>query len=69
MGSRSTLKFAEVSEKDFLDYKWQTMHSVYDEKKLSEIIKDIAPDEFIKAACQGFSKVPMAGGGGKRFIH
>ncbi|HBB32775.1 MAG TPA: KamA family radical SAM protein [Cyanobacteria bacterium UBA8803] len=52
--------FSQVSEDEFIDYKWQIKHSVCNEPNLIKTIKDIAPDEFIKAACQGFSKTPMA---------
>jgi lysine 2,3-aminomutase len=57
---RKIPKFENISSNDFLSYKWQTSNSVYSENKLIETIKGIAPDDFIEAACQGFSQVPMA---------
>ncbi|MEH2449760.1 KamA family radical SAM protein [Nostoc sp.] len=57
---RDIPQFSNVSEKDFLNYKWQTRNSIYDQKTLIKTISNIAPKEFIEAACQGFSRVPMA---------
>ncbi|MFN6486983.1 MULTISPECIES: KamA family radical SAM protein [unclassified Nostoc] len=57
---RKIPKFEKISSKDFLNYKWQKINSVYTENKLINIIKGIVPDDFIEAACQGFSQVPMA---------
>ena len=52
--------FADVSEAEFLDYKWQMKNSLYGEAKLMELMEGLAPDEFIKDARRGFSLAPMA---------
>lgn len=52
--------FANVSEDEFLDYKWQMKNSLYGEDKLIELISDIAPAEFIEDARRGFHMAPMA---------
>lgn len=52
--------FAEVSEEEFLDHKWQMKNSLYGEAKLMELMEGLAPADFIEDARRGFAKAPMA---------
>lgn len=57
---RAIPAFAEVSEEEFLDYKWQMKHSLYGQDKLMELMDGLAPKEFIEDARRGFARAPMA---------
>ena len=52
--------FAEVDREQFLDHRWQMKHSVYGEDKLIETVRDVAPDDFLADAIDGFHRAPMA---------
>lgn len=57
---RAIPAFADVTEEEFLDYKWQMKNSLYGEAKLMELMEGVAPKEFIDDARRGFAKAPMA---------
>ncbi len=57
---REVPAFANVSEEEFLDYKWQMKNSLYGEDKLMELMDGLAPESFIKDAQRGFKLAPMA---------
>jgi lysine 2,3-aminomutase len=50
----------DVDRETFLDYRWQMKSSLYQEKKLIEILDGVAPKEFIEDAQRGFHMAPMA---------
>lgn len=50
----------DVDTETFLDHKWQAKNTLYQEKKLMEMLPGIAPDEFIADAQKGFRLAPMA---------
>ena len=52
--------FADVDRDTFLDHKWQMKHSVYGSDQLIKTVQDIAPQEWLNDAIEGFSKAPMA---------
>lgn len=52
--------FSDVTEEEFLDYKWQMKNSLYGEAKLMELMEGLAPKEFVEDAKRGFSKAPMS---------
>lgn len=52
--------FADVDKETFLDYRWQMKHSVYGPDQLFEMVKDIAPADWLEDAIEGFSRAPMA---------
>ena len=52
--------FADASEEEFLDYKWQMKNSLYGPSKLVELMEGLAPDEFVEDAKRGFALAPMA---------
>lgn len=49
----------QVSQEEFLDYKWQIKNSISDLKKLVETIKCFVNDDFIVAISKGFHWAPM----------
>lgn len=50
----------DVDRETFLDYRWQMKSSLYQEKKLIEMLDGVAPAEFIEDAQRGFHLAPMA---------
>ncbi|RAL22222.1 KamA family radical SAM protein [Lujinxingia litoralis] len=52
--------FANVSEEEFLDYKWQMKNSLYGEDKLLELMDGLAPKAFVDDVLRGFHLAPMA---------
>lgn len=50
----------DVDTQTFLDYKWQMKSSLYQEKKLIEMLDGVAPKSFIEDAQRGFHLAPMA---------
>ncbi len=52
--------FSDVTEEEFLDYKWQMKNSLYGEAKLMKLMEGLAPKEFVEDAKRGFSKAPMS---------
>lgn len=52
--------FKDVTEEEFLDYKWQMKNSLYGERRLLELMDGLAPQEFIDDAKRGFAQAPMA---------
>lgn len=53
-------EFAEVSEEDFLDYRWQQKHSITRADKLLSTLRDLVPAGFVEDARAGFRVAPMA---------
>ena len=52
--------YAEVSEAEFLDHKWQAKHSITNVGKLLATVKGLVPDEFFRDAEEGFRIAPMS---------
>ena len=52
--------FAEVDREQFLDYKWQMRNSVYGAEQLIDTVREVAPDDWLEDAVEGFSRAPMA---------
>lgn len=52
--------FAEVSEKEFLDFRWQAKHSVTKPAKLLKLLKGAVEDSFIQDVAEGFMRAPMS---------
>jgi lysine 2,3-aminomutase len=52
--------YAEVSEADFLDHRWQAKHSITNIKKLLEALKGLVSDAFVADAERGFERAPMS---------
>ncbi len=52
--------FADVSEEQFLDHKWQMKHTITKVEKLLGALKGIVSEAFIKDAEEGFRIAPMA---------
>ncbi|MEZ4458313.1 MAG: KamA family radical SAM protein [bacterium] len=50
----------DVDTETFLDHKWQMKNSLYQEKKLIEMLDGVAPQAFIEDAQRGFHLAPMA---------
>lgn len=50
----------DVDRDTFLDYRWQMKNSLYQERKLIEMLDGVAPAEFIEDAQRGFHLAPMA---------
>lgn len=50
----------DVDRETFIDHKWQMKNSLYQEKKLIEMLDGIAPPAFIEDAKKGFNLAPMA---------
>ena len=57
---RAIPAFSEIDRETFLDYKWQMKHSVYGADQLIETVRDIAPDDWLEDAVEGFNRAPMA---------
>ena len=52
--------YAEVTEAEFLDHRWQAKHSITNIKKLLETLKGLVSDAFIADAERGFERAPMS---------
>jgi lysine 2,3-aminomutase len=52
--------YAEVSEAEFLDHRWQAKHSITNIAKLLAAIKGLVSDAFIADAERGFERAPMS---------
>lgn len=52
--------FEDVTAEEFNDHIWQMRNSAYGEDKLMNLIKDIAPADFIEDVRVGLHNVPMA---------
>jgi lysine 2,3-aminomutase len=52
--------YAEVTEAEFLDHKWQAKHSITNVAKLLAALKGLVPDEFFHDAEEGFRRAPMS---------
>ena len=52
--------YADVSEAEFLDHRWQAKHSITKIAKLLEALKGMVSDAFIKDAEAGFARAPMS---------
>ncbi|HXI58633.1 MAG TPA: KamA family radical SAM protein [Polyangia bacterium] len=52
--------YAEVSEAEFLDHRWQAKHSITNISKLLAAIQGLVSDDFIADAQRGFERAPMS---------
>lgn len=52
--------FKDVTEEEFLDYRWQMKHTITKVPKLLEALKGLVSDGFIRDAEDGFRLAPMA---------
>jgi lysine 2,3-aminomutase len=52
--------YAEISEPEFLDHRWQAKNSITNIKKLLETLKGLVSDAFIADAERGFERAPMS---------
>jgi lysine 2,3-aminomutase len=52
--------YADVSEVEFLDHKWQMKHSITKVDKLLAALQGLVSDDFIDDAKRGFASAPMA---------
>src|SRR5512138_1856368 len=52
--------YAEVSEAEFLDHKWQSKHTITNPDKLLAALKGLASDDFLRDATAGFQQAPMS---------
>ena len=52
--------YAEVSEAEFLDHKWQAKHSITNLPKLLAALAGLVSEDFIKDAERGFAGAPMS---------
>ena len=52
--------YANVSEAEFLDHKWQAKHTITNLAKLIAALGPLASPEFVEDATRGFSKAPMS---------
>lgn len=52
--------WANVSEAEFLDHKWQAKHTITNLAKLIAALGPLASPEFVEDATRGFSKAPMS---------
>jgi lysine 2,3-aminomutase len=52
--------YADVSEEQFLDHRWQSKKSITRPDKLLEALKDLVSEDFIKDATEGFARAPMS---------
>jgi lysine 2,3-aminomutase len=52
--------YAEISEQEFLDHRWQAKHSITNIKKLLETLKGLVSDAFVADAERGFERAPMS---------
>ena len=52
--------YADVTEEQFLDHRWQAKKSITRTDKLLETLRGLVSDEFIKDATEGFARSPMS---------
>src|SRR5690242_12703325 len=52
--------YANVTEAEFLDHKWQAKHTITNLAKLIAALGPLASPEFVEDATRGFSKAPMS---------
>jgi len=52
--------YANVSEADFLDHRWQAKHSITNISKLLAALEGLVSDGFIADAQRGFERAPMS---------
>ncbi|HEY4119824.1 MAG TPA: KamA family radical SAM protein, partial [Byssovorax sp.] len=52
--------YADVTEEQFLDHKWQAKKSITRPDKLLEALKGLVSEDFIKDATAGFAGAPMS---------
>jgi lysine 2,3-aminomutase len=52
--------YAEISDAEFLDHRWQAKHSITNVGKLLATVKGLCPDEFFHDAEEGFKRAPMS---------
>ena len=52
--------FADASDEDFLDPRWQAKRSVTRPEKLAEVLRGLVDDAFLADAAAGFDRAPMA---------
>src|SRR3954449_5542449 len=52
--------YADVTEEQFLDHKWQSKKSITRPDKLLETMRGMVSEEFIADATKGFAHAPMS---------
>ncbi len=52
--------YADVTEEQFLDHRWQAKKSITRPDKLLEALRSLVSEEFIKDATAGFARSPMS---------
>ncbi|HVR63368.1 MAG TPA: KamA family radical SAM protein [Polyangia bacterium] len=52
--------YAEITESEFLDHRWQAKHSITNIPKLLGAIAGLVSDDFIRDAQRGFERAPMS---------
>ncbi|MDC3959677.1 KamA family radical SAM protein [Polyangium jinanense] len=52
--------YADVTEEQFLDHRWQSKKSITRPDKLLEALRDLVSEDFIKDATEGFARAPMS---------
>jgi lysine 2,3-aminomutase len=52
--------YAEISEAEFLDHRWQAKHSITNIPKLLATLKGLVSDAFVADAQRGFERAPMS---------
>src|ERR1700757_4985995 len=52
--------YANVSEAEFLDHKWQAKHTITNLAKLIAALGPLASPDFVEDATKGFAKAPMS---------
>src|SRR5512142_522678 len=52
--------YANVSEAEFLDHRWQAKHSITNINKLLAALEGLVSDAFIADAQRGFERAPMS---------
>src|SRR5437868_8611052 len=57
---RTIPAYAEVTEAEFLDHRWQAKHSITNIPKLLATLTGLVSEDFIKDAERGFARAPMS---------
>src|SRR3954465_4053399 len=52
--------YANVTEAEFLDHKWQAKHTITNLAKLIAALGPLAPPDFVEDATKGFARAPMS---------
>ncbi|AKT39766.1 KamA family radical SAM protein [Chondromyces crocatus] len=52
--------YADVTEEQFLDHKWQSKKSITRPDKLLDALRSLVSEEFIRDATEGFQRAPMS---------